>query len=189
MREILKCPTGAVLAISKVWSIGDSHELLTDDKRLTMLQKVMEEHQYQRSALLEILHSAQELYGYLDRGLLTHISKSLNLPPSQVYGVATFYNFFRLKKHGEHIATACMGTACYVRGAEEIISAIEREFDLKRAGSTADGRLSLFITRCMGACAMAPNIIVDEEVLGRATKEAALERIKLLIEGLKVETR
>jgi len=161
---------------------------LKDDKRLIILEKAMKEHQYQRSALLEILHRAQELYGYLDKGLLTRISESLNLPPSHVYGVATFYNFFKLKKPGEHLVTACMGTACYVRGVEEIISAIEREFNLKRGGSTADERLSLFITRCIGACAMAPNIIVDEGVMGKATKEAVLERIKLLFGEIKVET-
>jgi bidirectional [NiFe] hydrogenase diaphorase subunit len=160
---------------------------LKDDRRLALLEKTMKEHQYQKSALLEILHTVQELYGYLDRELLTHISKALNLPPSHVYGVATFYNFFRLKKPGEHVVTACMGTACYVKGVEEIILAIEREFDVKRGESTADGRLSLFVTRCIGACAMAPNIVVDGEIIGKATKEAVLERIKLVLGGVKVE--
>jgi len=169
--------------------LGDSHTLLKDDKRLTMLEQVMKEHQYQRSTLLEILHRAQEIYGYLDKGLLTHISESLNLPPSHVYGVATFYNFFKLKKPGEHIVAACMGTACYVREVEEIILAIEREFNLRRGGSTADGRLSLFVTRCIGACAMAPIIIVDGEAIGKAKKETVLERIKLLLGVMKVETR
>ena len=158
-----------------------------DDKRFTMLENTMKEHQYQKSALLEVLHMAQELYGYLDKGLLTRVSEALNLPPSQVYGVATFYNFFKLKKPGEHVVTACMGTACYVKAVEEIVLAIEREFNLERGGSTGDGRLSLFITRCIGACAMAPNIIVDEEVIGKATKEAVLERIKLLLGGIKIE--
>jgi bidirectional [NiFe] hydrogenase diaphorase subunit len=161
--------------------------LLKDDRRLALLEKTMKEHQYQKSALLEILHTAQELYGYLDKELLTYISKSLSLPPSHAYGVATFYNFFRLKKPGEHVVTACMGTACYVRGVEEIILAIEREFNIKRGESTADGRLSLFVTRCIGACAMAPNIVVDGEIIGKATKEAVLERIKLVLGGVKVE--
>ncbi len=152
-----------------------------------MLEQVMKEHQYQKSALLEVLHRAQELYAYLDKGLLTRISESLNLPPSHVYGVATFYNFFKLKKPGEHVVTACMGTACYVSGVEEIISKIEHEFNVERGGSTRDGKLSLFITRCIGACAMAPNIIVDEEVIGKATKEAVLERVKLLLGGIKAE--
>lgn len=160
-----------------------------DDKRFTMLENTMKEHQYQKSALLEVLHMAQELYGYLDKGLLTRVSEALNLPPSQVYGVATFYNFFKLKKPGEHVVTACMGTACYVKGVEEIISAIEREFNLERGKSTADGRLSLFVTRCIGACAMAPNIIIDDEVMSKSTNESVIERIKLLLGGVKVEAR
>jgi len=161
---------------------------LKDDKRLLMFEKFMKEHLYQKTALLEILHRAQELYGYLDKELLTFISEALNLPPSHVYGVATFYNFFKLKKPGEHAVVACMGTACYVRGVEEIVSAIEREFNLERGKSTADGRLSLFVTRCIGACAMAPNIIVDDEVISKATNEAVIEKIKLLLGGVKVET-
>jgi len=155
--------------------------LSEDDKRLAILEKFVKDNQSQKSALLEILHRAQELYGYLDKRLLTLISMYLNLPPSHVYGVAAFYNFFRLKKPGDHVVTVCLGTACYVKGVEELVSAIEREFNLERGGSTTDGRLSLFITRCIGACAKAPNIVVDEEVIGKATKEAVLHKIKLLL--------
>jgi len=128
------------------------------------------------------------LYGYLDSDLLSYVAENLNLPPSHVYGVAAFYNFFRLRKPGEHVVTSCLGTACYVKGAEEIISAIEREFKLERGKSTADGRLSLFITRCIGACAMAPAVVIDDEVIGKATKEAVIQRIKQLLEGNKPET-
>jgi len=154
-----------------------------------LLEKAIIQHEHRKDALLEILHNAQELYGYLDKDLLLYISKSLNLPPSRVYGVATFYNFFKLKKPGTHTTTFCLGTACFVKGVEEIISAVEREFNIKRGETSADGRLSLFITRCIGACAMAPNVIVDNEVIGKATKEAVTEKIKFLLEGEKVETR
>jgi bidirectional [NiFe] hydrogenase diaphorase subunit len=162
--------------------------MLKDDNRKIMLEKVMKEHEYQESSLLEILHKAQELYGYLDKNLLTYIAKELNLPPSHVFGVATFYSFFKLKASGEHVVTSCLGTACYVKEIEEIMQAVEREFNVKRGGSTPDGKLSLFITRCIGACAMAPNVIVDEEVIGKATKEAVIEKIRLALGGLKVET-
>ena len=108
-----------------------------------MLEKVLKEHNYQESALLEILHRAQEIYGYLDKDLLMDISGSLNLPPSHVYGVATFYSFFKLRKPGEHVVTGCLGTACYVKGVEQIMQAVEEEFNLKRGGSTTDGKLSL----------------------------------------------
>jgi bidirectional [NiFe] hydrogenase diaphorase subunit len=162
--------------------------MLKEDNRKIMLEKAMKEHRYQESSLLEILHKAQELYGYIDKDLLAYVAESLKLPPSHVYGVAAFYNYFRLKKPGEHIVTTCMGTACYVKGAEEIVSAVEREFNVERGKSTADDRLSVFITRCIGACAMAPSIVVDDEVIGKATKEIVIQRIKLLLEGKKAET-
>ena len=154
-----------------------------------MLEKVLKEHNYQESALLEILHRAQELYGYLSKDLLMELSGSLNVPPSHVFGVATFYSYFKFKPLGEHLFTACLGTACYVKGVEEIIQAIEREFNVKRGESTADGKLSLLVTRCIGACAMAPNVIADGEVVGKATKEGILEHISILLGGVKAETR
>jgi bidirectional [NiFe] hydrogenase diaphorase subunit len=153
-----------------------------------LLEKTMKEHNYQESSLLEILHKAQEVYGYLDKDLLMDVSGSLNLPPSHVFGVATFYSLFKMKRPGEHVVTGCLGTACYVKEVEEIMQAIEREFHLKRGGSTPDGKLSLFLTRCIGACAMAPNIVVDEEVIGKATKEIVLEKIKQALGGVKAET-
>jgi bidirectional [NiFe] hydrogenase diaphorase subunit len=162
--------------------------LSEEDKRRTLLEKVLKEHGYQESALLEILHRAQEIYGYLDNDLLMDISGSLNLPPSHVFGVVTFYSFFKLRKSGEHVVTGCLGTACYVKGVEQIMEAIEKEFNLKRGGSTTDGKLSLFVTRCIGACAMAPNIVVDDEVIGKATTEIVIEKIKNILGGIKTET-
>ena len=157
------------------------------DTRLLSLEKAIIQHQYRKDVLLEILHNAQELYGYLDKDLLLYISKSLNLPPSHVYGVATFYNFFRLKKPGTHVVTFCLGTACFVKGVEQIISEVEREFNIGRGETSPDGRLSLFITRCIGACAMAPNVIVDDEVIGKATKEAIVEKTKSILGGGNLE--
>jgi len=153
-----------------------------------MLEKVMNEHSNQQSALLEILHKAQEIYGYLGKELLTDISQSLSLPPSTVFGVATFYSLFKLTEPGEHIVTGCLGTACYVKGVEEIMQAIETEFKVKRGETTPDRKLSLFVTRCIGACAMAPNIVVDEEVIGKATKEIVLPKIRKALGGIKVES-
>ncbi len=157
--------------------------MLKDDTRKSMLDKMMKEHNYEESSLLEILHKAQESYGFLDKSLLTYISNALNLPPSHVFGVATFYSYFKMRAPGEHVVTGCLGTACYVREVDEIMTAIEKEFKINRGGSSADGRLSLFITRCIGACAMAPNIIVDEEVIGKATKEIVIEKIRLALAG------
>jgi bidirectional [NiFe] hydrogenase diaphorase subunit len=160
------------------------------DNRLLMLDKTIKEHDYQKSSLLEILHRAQELYGYIDKDLLIYVADSLKLPPSHVYGVAAFYNYFRLRKPGDHVVTSCLGTACYVRGAEEIIAEVEKEFKVTRGKSTPDGRLSLFITRCIGACAMAPTVVVDDVVIPKATKEIVLKKInEVLSEAPKVETR
>ena len=158
-----------------------------NDKRRVLLEKVLKEYNYQESALLEILHRAQEIYGYLDKDLLMDVAGSLNIPPSHVFGVTTFYSFFKLRKPGQHIVTGCLGTACYVKGIEEIMEAVEQEFNVKRGGSTADGKLSLLLTRCIGACAMAPNIVVDNEVIGKATKEMVIEKIKQALGGVKVE--
>ena len=161
--------------------------MLATDKRRDLLEKVLKEQNYQESALLEILHRAQEIYGYLDKDLLMDISGSLNIPPSHVFGVATFYSYFKLRKPGQHIVTGCLGTACYVKGVEKIMEAIEQEFNVKRGGSTSDGKLSLLITRCIGACAMAPTIVVDDEVIGKATKEIVIAKIKSVLGGIKVE--
>lgn len=157
------------------------------DNRRLALEKVLKEHNYQESALLEILHRAQEIYGYLDKDLLMDISGSLSLPPSHVYGVATFYSFFKFKQQGQHIVTGCLGTACYVKDVEQIFEAVEKEFNVKRGGSTSDGKLSLLITRCIGACAMAPNIVVDDEVVGKATSEIVIAKIKEALGGVKAE--
>jgi bidirectional [NiFe] hydrogenase diaphorase subunit len=163
--------------------------LSTNDKRRILLEKVLKEHNFQESALLEILHRAQEIYGYLDKDLLMDIAGSLNLPPSKVYGVATFYSFFKLRKPGQHVVTSCLGTACYVKGVEEIIQAIEKEFNLKRGSSTSDGMLSLVATRCIGACAMAPIIVVDDELIPKAKKEVVIQKIKQAVGGEKTESR
>lgn len=160
-----------------------------DDNRRMLLEKTMKEHNYEESALLEILHKAQEIYGYLDKELLMDISQSLNLPPSHVFGVATFYSYFKLKRPGQHVVTGCLGTACYVKGVDEIMRAIEKEYNIKRGESTPDGKLSLLVTRCIGACAMAPTIVVDDEMIAKATKEVVLQRIKEVLGGDKPESR
>ena len=160
-----------------------------DDNRRMLLEKTMKEHNYEESALLEILHKAQGIYGYLDKELLMDISQSLNLPPSHVFGVATFYSFFKLKSPGQHVVTGCLGTACYVKGVDEIMRAIESEYNIKRGESTPDGKLSLLVTRCIGACAMAPAIVVDNEMIAKATKEVVLQRIKEVLGGDKPESR
>src|ERR1044071_5000912 len=95
------------------------------DKRFKILDTHMKRHQLKPDALIEVLHKAQELFGYLENDLLLYIAHNLKLPPSRVYGVATFYHFFTLKPKGVHTCVVCLGTACYVKGADKLISAIE----------------------------------------------------------------
>jgi bidirectional [NiFe] hydrogenase diaphorase subunit len=138
----------------------------------------MKRHQYQPDALIEVLHTAQELFGYLAPDLLLHIARSLRIPPSRVYGVATFYHFFSLDPKGAHTCVICMGTACYVKGAAGILAAVEHATGM-RAGTTAsDGSLSLLTARCLGACGIAPSAVFDGTVAGHQTPESAVERVK-----------
>src|SRR6187200_29236 len=128
----------------------------------------MKKHQFQPSALIEVLHAAQELFGYLEYDLLYFVARGMKLPPSKVYGVATFYHFFSLKPKGEHTCVVCTGTACYVKGAGELLTAVERTADVKSGETTTDGKLSLLTARCLGACGIAPAVVLDGTVQGHA---------------------
>jgi bidirectional [NiFe] hydrogenase diaphorase subunit len=151
---------------------------LPADNRLKTLGATMKRHQYQPDALIEVLHTAQELYGYLDTDLLIHIANNLKLPPSRVYGVATFYHFFSLTPKGKHSCVVCMGTACYVKGAATLVKTVE-EYAGVRAGETrADGEISLVQARCIGACGIAPAVVLDGTVVGGQTPESVVTHLK-----------
>ena len=147
------------------------------DKRFKILEAQMKKHQFRHDALIEILHKAQELFGYLDDDLLLFVAYKLKLPASRVYGVATFYHFFQLKPQGEHTCVVCLGTACYVKGADKILNGIQEKYKLKSGETTADHKLSLLTARCIGACGIAPAVVYDGTVTPRATADSALEQI------------
>ncbi len=148
------------------------------DKRYKILETHMKRHQNKADALIEVLHKAQELFGYLDDGLLLFITHTLRLPPSHVYGVATFYHYFRLKPQGAHTCVVCMGTACYVKGADRVLEALEEKTGIKAGQTTRDKQVSLLTARCIGACGLAPAVVYDGSVTARQTPETALERLK-----------
>ena len=152
-------------------------EHASGDKRFKILEVHMKKHQFRQDALIEVLHKAQELFGYLEDDLLLFVSVKLKLPPSRVYGVATFYHFFQLKPQGQHACVVCMGTACYVKGADKIIDAITDQHKIHPGETTADNKLSLLTARCIGACGIAPAVVYDGTVTPRATPESALEQI------------
>jgi bidirectional [NiFe] hydrogenase diaphorase subunit len=106
------------------------------------------------------------------------IAQNLKLPPSRVYGVATFYHFFTLKPKGEHTCVVCMGTACYVKGADQVVATLEKHAGIKAGETTPDGKLSLLTARCIGACGIAPAVVYDGAVTARQTPEDALNKVK-----------
>ncbi|MDB9303207.1 bidirectional hydrogenase complex protein HoxE [Nodularia spumigena] len=148
------------------------------DKRLKMLSATIKRYQYQQDALIEILHKAQELFGYLKKDVLVYIAHQLKLPPSTVYGVATFYHFFSLAPIGVHSCMVCTGTACYVKGAEEILNSLENSIHIRPGETSADGQISLLTARCLGPCGIAPVVVFDDTVLGDQTPESVGECIK-----------
>ncbi|QUY46131.1 bidirectional hydrogenase complex protein HoxE (plasmid) [Acaryochloris sp. 'Moss Beach'] len=141
------------------------------DHRFRVLEATMKRHQYQPNSLIEVLHKAQELFGYLEQDVLLHIAHSLKLPPSQVYGVATFYHFFSLTPSGRHTCVVCMGTACFVKGAASLLSTVEQIAQIQTGETTRDGCLSLSTARCLGACGSAPAVVLDGQVVGYQTSE------------------
>jgi bidirectional [NiFe] hydrogenase diaphorase subunit len=148
------------------------------DKRYKILETHMKRHQNKADALIEVLHKAQELFGFLDDGLLLFVAHGLKLPPSRVYGVATFYHFFRLKPKGAHTCVVCMGTACYVKGADRVLKAVEDQAGIKAGETTKDNQLSLMTARCIGACGIAPAVVYDGAVTARQTPATVLDHVK-----------
>lgn len=122
------------------------------------------------SDLIEILHLVQNTYGYIPEDMITLISKTLDIPPSRIYGVITFYSRFSLVPTGKYSISVCMGTACYVKGAGDILDEVKKELGINSGETTEDGLFSIVETRCIGACGLAPVVTVNEEVHGRLKK-------------------
>ena len=136
------------------------------DERFALIDTAMKRHDHRPDALIEVLHRAQEVFGHLDHDILFYVARGLALPPSRVYGVATFYHLFTFKPKGAHHCTVCMGTACYVKGAVELLSAIEQAAGILAGQTRSDGRVSLELARCVGACGIAPLVVFDGNVCG-----------------------
>jgi bidirectional [NiFe] hydrogenase diaphorase subunit len=139
------------------------------DNRFKLLDRAITKHQASGYALIEVLHAAQGIFGFLEADLLLYIARALRLPLSRVYGVATFYHYFTLKPKGEHTVVLCTGTACYVKGASEIQKAVEHACGCKFGETTADGKISLVSARCVGSCGLAPVAVIDSAVAGKVT--------------------
>lgn len=145
------------------------------DDRFKLLDKQLKRVRYGQDQLIEILHLAQDVFGYLNDDILIYLARKLMLPPSMVYGVATFYQLFTFDPPGDHSCTICTGTACFVKGADDIVNSVSDEHSVEVGTTSEDGTLTLKTARCIGSCGLAPVLVVDGEVLAHQTPESALE--------------
>ncbi len=148
------------------------------DQRMKLLDAAIKKSQYRQDALIEVLHKAQDVFGYLDAPVLRHVARSLKLPPSKVYGVATFYHLFSLKPKGEHVCVVCLGTACYVKGADKLLATAEETTHCKAGQTTRDGKVSVLTARCIGACGIAPAVVYDQATAGKQTIDNIADHLK-----------
>ena len=146
---------------------------LNEDPYWKTVEKIMKENGYSPSILIETLHKVQSLYGFIDLLILQKIAESLTLPLSFVYGVVTFYHFFSLKRSEKHTCTLCRGTACYIRGHQQIRDHLENTFGFISKQTVPEKHISLTEARCLGICGLAPVGVFDGEIIGKLTKEQA----------------
>jgi bidirectional [NiFe] hydrogenase diaphorase subunit len=150
----------------------------SDDKRWKIVDATMRRHGYAANALIETLHTVQECFGYLEPESLRYVALSLRVALSRVYGVATFYHFFTMKPQGKHTCVVCMGTACYIKGAPQLLGEVEKTLNIKPGETTPDGNVSLLTARCIGSCSLAPAAVFDNELAGHLSPSDMTARIR-----------
>ncbi len=148
-----------------------------DNEQYRELGEFIRENRDTPGPLIQVLHRAQEIFGYLPREVQSFVARELNVAYSEVFGVVTFYNFFRTEPIGKHIINICLGTACHVKGAQKIVDALSDELKIQVGGTTEDRFYTLSTARCFGACGLAPAMMIDEEVYGKLTAEKAIKVI------------
>jgi bidirectional [NiFe] hydrogenase diaphorase subunit len=147
------------------------------DKRWKLVDATIRRQGAQQRGLIETLHTVQEAFGYLDEQALRYVAMSLRVPLSRAFGVATFYHFFTLKPAGEHTCVVCTGTACYIKGAQQLLDAAQKRLGIATGETTPDKKVSLLAARCLGSCGLAPAIVFDGEVAARVTAATMFERL------------
>lgn len=147
-------------------------ECSKEDPRLEEVKKTIEEHKNVKGALIQVLHKIQNTYGYLPEDILKMVSEELKVPMTEIFGVASFYSIFSLEAKGEHVVKVCLGTACYVKGAQLVLDELSKQLEVEVGKTTGDGKFTLEATRCLGACGLAPVMMIDEKVYGRLTAES-----------------
>ena len=148
------------------------------------LKAFIEEWKAKPGNLIMVLHQVQQTYGYIPRNIALEISELLSVPLAKIYGVVTFYNFFKLQKAGKYIIQVCLGTACYLRGGDDLMKEFERQLGVGVNATTPDGLFSVEAVRCLGCCGLAPVAVVNGEVHGKlSTKDVENIIAKYCAEG------
>ncbi len=143
----------------------------------TELEQFINELPEKKGALIAVLHKAQEIFGYLPKEVQIFVGEKLNIPVSQIYGVVSFYSFFTMIPKGKYPISVCLGTACYVRGAEKVLDDFKKELGIEVGQTTADGKFSLDALRCVGACGLAPVVLIGDKVYGRIGSADEVKKI------------
>lgn len=149
-----------------------------DPAKVEKLKGIINYYKDKRGCLIPVMNEAQELFGYLSYEVQEMIAEGLNIPISEVYGVATFYSRFTLKPSGKFKIGVCLGTACYVKGSALVMDKIREKLGIEAGETTKDGKFSLDATRCLGACGLAPVMMINGEVYGRLTPDEAVKIIE-----------
>ena len=144
----------------------------SDDKqKYAEIANIIDLYKDKEGNLIQILHTVQEIYGYLPLALQEFIAQKLNRPLSEISGVVTFYSFFSTKPRGEHTIRVCLGTACYVRGGKKVVEALQKTLNVEVGETTADGKFTFEIARCIGACGLSPAMMIDDTVYKQVTPQ------------------
>ena len=149
-----------------------------EEKTVKELEQILSKYTNDKSNLIQILNEVQEKFGYVPTIVQEEIAKYLGIEVAEVYGVVTFYSRFTLKPKGKYAISVCMGTACFVKGGEQILERVKQKLGIEEGQTTEDGKFSIDATRCIGACGLAPVFTVNEEVYGKATPQKVDEVIK-----------
>lgn len=152
--------------------------LKISEQKVLQIEAICKKFNNEKGELINVLHQTQSLVGYLPAEVQEIIAKNLNCSVAHVYGVVTFYSFFTMIPKGEFPISVCMGTACYVRGAEKVLDEFKRILDIPVGKTTPDGKFSLSCLRCVGACGLAPVVLVGEKVYGRVSPDGVKDIIK-----------
>lgn len=158
--------------------VQDNITIRLKKKDIEFIQKTCASFEYEKGELINVLHKTQERFGYLPAEVQEVIASELQMSVAKVYGVVTFYSFFTMVPKGKHPISICTGTACYVRGAEVVLDEFRKQLDINVGDVTEDGKFSLSCLRCVGACGLAPVVMVGEKTYGRVSPEMVEEILK-----------